>query len=159
MVEPPAVALVELTSGLTAPVSIAAAPDGSGRLFVVDQVGTIWIITPAGERLEQPFLDIRSRVVELEDSYDERGLLGDVFDATAVIAPPERLAGDVGGNFVMVGTDAVDATAIQRQLDARGEGEQVITGASLDAFIRDAPVLTDAYAPVDQMLEPQPAAG
>ncbi|HEX6254350.1 MAG TPA: fused MFS/spermidine synthase [Euzebyales bacterium] len=89
----------------------------------------------------------------------EAATLGDVFDATAVIAPPERLAGDVGGNFVMVGTDAVDAMAIQRQLDARGEGEQVITGASLDAFIGDAPVLTDAYAPVDQLLEPQPAAG
>jgi spermidine synthase len=89
----------------------------------------------------------------------EAATLADVFDATAVIAPPERLAGDVGGNFVMVGADTVDARAIQRHLDARGEDEQVITGTSLDAFVGDAPVLTDDFAPVDQLLEPQPAMG
>jgi spermidine synthase len=89
----------------------------------------------------------------------EAATLGDVFATTAVIAPPERLAGETGGNFVMVGGADVDVPTIQVHLDARGEGEQAITGAALDRFIGDARVLTDDYAPVDQLLEPQPTAG
>jgi glucose/arabinose dehydrogenase len=52
--------------------------DGSQRLFVVDQVGLIWIIS-AGKRYEKPFLDLRSQIVELNSFYDERGLLGLAF--------------------------------------------------------------------------------
>jgi len=64
-----------IASGFTSPVALVAPPDGSGRLFVADQTGIIWLIT-GGKRLEKPFLDIRDRVVELNDFYDERGLLG-----------------------------------------------------------------------------------
>jgi glucose/arabinose dehydrogenase len=52
--------------------------DGSGRLFVVDQTGLIWILAE-GQRLEQPFLDLRERVVDLNSFYEERGLLGLAF--------------------------------------------------------------------------------
>jgi glucose/arabinose dehydrogenase len=71
---------VELVAeGFTSPVDLVAVPDGSGRLFVVDQVGTIWGLSATGQRLDQPFLDIRDRMVPLSASYDERGLLGLAF--------------------------------------------------------------------------------
>ncbi len=53
------------------PLAIAAPADGSGRLFVADQGGRIWIVRD-GKRLEPPFLDIAARI----SSGGERGLLG-----------------------------------------------------------------------------------
>jgi len=53
-------------------------PDGSGRLFLVDQTGLIRIIA-GGKLLARPFLDIRKKVVRLTPDYDERGLLGLAF--------------------------------------------------------------------------------
>jgi glucose/arabinose dehydrogenase len=64
-----------IATGFTSPVALVAPQDGSGRLIVADQTGIIWVITN-GKRMEKPFLDIRDRVVELNDFYDERGLLG-----------------------------------------------------------------------------------
>src|SRR5215216_994801 len=74
----PAVGLELITDGLTSPVALILANDGSHRLFVVDQTGLIWILSE-GRRLETPFLDLRRRVVELHSFYDERGLLGLAF--------------------------------------------------------------------------------
>lgn len=64
--------------GFASPDELVAPPDGSGRLFVVDQVGLIWVIS-GGRRLDTPFLDIRDRIVQLMPFYDERGLLGLAF--------------------------------------------------------------------------------
>jgi hypothetical protein len=64
--------------GFTQPVTMMEAPDGTGRLFVADQIGEIKIVT-ADSMFAQPFLDIRSRIVTLNPSYDERGLLGLAF--------------------------------------------------------------------------------
>jgi glucose/arabinose dehydrogenase len=68
-----------ISDNFVSPVAIIDAPDHSKRLFVVDQVGKIWIIDKHGNKMEQPFLDISSRMVTLETSYDERGLLGLAF--------------------------------------------------------------------------------
>lgn len=68
-----------LAEGLTAPVMLREPPDGSGRLLVVDQAGLIRIVDGDGELLEEPFLDLRSRLVTLQDGFDERGLLGLAF--------------------------------------------------------------------------------
>ncbi len=67
-----------VADGFTSPDELVSPPDGSGRLFVVDQVGLIWILL-RGQRLDKPFLDIRDRIVELMPFYDERGLLGLAF--------------------------------------------------------------------------------
>jgi glucose/arabinose dehydrogenase len=61
-------------SGLRAPLFVTAPPDGSGRLFVVEQGGTIRVVVN-GQVQRQPFLDISSLVV----SGGERGLLGMAF--------------------------------------------------------------------------------
>ena len=72
-----------IAEGFTSPVALLHPEDGSGRLFVVDQTGLIWILA-GGQRLEQPFLDLRERVVDLNSFYDERGLLGLAFIRTSL---------------------------------------------------------------------------
>ncbi|MCI0527765.1 MAG: PQQ-dependent sugar dehydrogenase, partial [Nitrospira sp.] len=75
---PPGIRLELVAAGFTSPVALIAPEDGTERLFVVDQTGLIWIIS-GGQRLEEPFLDIRDRIVPLASVYDERGLLGLAF--------------------------------------------------------------------------------
>ena len=67
-----------VVDGLVAPLDLTFAPDGRGRRFIVDQTGLVLILTPAGEVLPTPFLDIRDRVV-LTSAFDERGLLALAF--------------------------------------------------------------------------------
>lgn len=66
-------------TGLVSPVLAIAAPDGSDRLFVVDQAGKIHIVQ-GGKLLPEPFLDVADRLVKLQEGFDERGLLGLAFD-------------------------------------------------------------------------------
>lgn len=75
----PAVGLRLVAEGLTSPVALVEPPDGSGRLFIVDQVGAVRILTPDGTLLEEPFLDLGDQLVDLRPGYDERGLLGLAF--------------------------------------------------------------------------------
>jgi glucose/arabinose dehydrogenase len=75
----PQVALVPLSSNqIVAPVGIGNAGDGSNRLFVTDQRGTVHIIQN-GVLQKTPFLDIESRLVPERSGFDERGLLGLTF--------------------------------------------------------------------------------
>lgn len=64
-----------VVSGLTRPVDVESAKDGSGRLFVIEKYGAIRIIKD-GQLLDQPFLNIDDRV---DDSGNEMGLLGLAF--------------------------------------------------------------------------------
>lgn len=67
--------LVPVAGGFTKPTFVTHAGDGSGRLFVTEQVGRIWMIDN-GEVTPEPFLDI----VELVGSEaSEQGLLSVVF--------------------------------------------------------------------------------
>ena len=63
-----------VVSGLNSPLDLEQPNDGSGRLFVVQQGGTIRIIQN-GSLLPTPFLDISSKVID----QDEMGLLGVTF--------------------------------------------------------------------------------
>jgi len=75
----PSARLELVAEGLSSPVAMAAPPDGSGRLLVVDQIGLIRVVTGEGRLLEEPFLDLRDRMIGLNPAYDERGLLGLAF--------------------------------------------------------------------------------
>jgi glucose/arabinose dehydrogenase len=77
--DPMSAGLELVADDLTSPVALAEAPDGSGRLFIVDQIGVIRILTPDGSLLTEPFLDVRDRIVTLNPGFDERGLLGLAF--------------------------------------------------------------------------------
>src|SRR5918999_670519 len=68
-----------IADGLTSPIGIVPAPDGSGRLFVIDQVGLIRVVAADGTLISEPFLDLRSKIVPLDGAFDERGLLGLAF--------------------------------------------------------------------------------
>jgi len=65
----------EYASGLTSPVVVTHAGDGSDRLFVVEQRGFIRVIDADGALQTAPFLDIDALV----SSGGERGLLGLAF--------------------------------------------------------------------------------
>ena len=73
------IGLETVAEGLTAPVFLTHAGDGSGRLFIVDQAGQIRIVDANGMLLEQPFLDLTSKIVALNAFFDERGVLGLAF--------------------------------------------------------------------------------
>jgi glucose/arabinose dehydrogenase len=75
----PTVGLRLVADGLVHPVTLMEAPDGTGRLFIVDQAGTIRVVMPDGSLAPDPFLDVTSRMVTLRAGYDERGLLGLAF--------------------------------------------------------------------------------
>jgi glucose/arabinose dehydrogenase len=71
---PSSIGLQLVAEGLTSPVALAQPDDGSGRLFIADQVGVIYSLNADGQL--QTFLDIVDRMVEPRDGFDERGLLG-----------------------------------------------------------------------------------
>lgn len=64
-----------ITSGLTRPVDIQSARDGSNRLFIIEKSGTIRVYEN-GQLLDAPLLDITDRV---DVSGNEMGLLGLAF--------------------------------------------------------------------------------
>jgi len=74
-------ALEPVVSGLRNPLGVVHAGDGSGRLFVVEQGGTIRVVE-GGQLLSTPFLDISNLVARGR----EQGLLGMAFEANR----PER---------------------------------------------------------------------
>jgi glucose/arabinose dehydrogenase len=62
-------------TGLTDPTQLTYAPDGSGRVYITEQAGEIRVADATGRLYSQPFLDIRSLVLE----GGERGLLSVAF--------------------------------------------------------------------------------
>lgn len=90
------------------PLDIANAGDGSGRLFVVEQGGTIRIVR-GGEVVGRPFLDVSSRTA----AGGERGLLGLAFhprfpDDPRLFVNYTDLAGDTVVASYAVGTPDAD---------------------------------------------------
>ena len=65
----------EVVSGLTRPIGLTSAGDGSGRIFIIEQPGRI-LIHDGAELVELPYLDIRDQV---RDKGSEQGLLGLAF--------------------------------------------------------------------------------
>ncbi len=63
----------------TSPMMVTSPEDGTDRLFVVDQIGLVKIIDANGTATEEPFLDLRDNLADLDPTYDERGLLSIAF--------------------------------------------------------------------------------
>ncbi len=76
--EPTIIELETVASGLTAPLGVTHAGDGSGRLFITEQTGQIRIVED-GTLLPTPYLDISAQLPALNAFFDERGLLGVAF--------------------------------------------------------------------------------
>lgn len=74
--EAPAAGLGLFSEGYVSPVIFVPVPDGSGRFLVGDQTGVVHVVDREGRRAGELFLDLRSRMVPLNQGFDERGLLG-----------------------------------------------------------------------------------
>ncbi|MGC8782353.1 MAG: PQQ-dependent sugar dehydrogenase, partial [Anaerolineae bacterium] len=94
----PQLAFTPVVAGLKAPVHIAHAADGSGRLFFVEQAGRILIFVNGALR-STPFLDITDRV----SCCGERGLLSVAFPPTGSGSPDRFYVNytDRSGNTVI----------------------------------------------------------
>ncbi|XP_053559677.1 hedgehog-interacting protein isoform X1 [Bombina bombina] len=69
----------EIVRGLRQPVGAMHSGDGSHRLFILEKEGYVKILTPEGDLIKEPFLDIHKVVQSGIKGGDERGLLGLAF--------------------------------------------------------------------------------
>jgi SAM-dependent methyltransferase len=147
--------------------SIANEPSGVYDLVVGDAFGGLavpWHLTTS------EFLGEVRRVLRPDGTYvmnvidyaplgflrAEVATARDVFGEVAVLGAPTELAGTGGGNFVVVAsTRPIDADALAARIESLDDPDPVgiVAGsADLAAWLGDAPVLTDDFAPVDQLL-------
>lgn len=71
--------------------------------------------------------------------------MAQVFEQVAVYVPAGVVEGTARGNVVLIGSHAPVPLAASA-------GHQILTGDAAAAFVGDATLLTDDYAPVDQLL-------
>ena len=85
--------------------------------------------------------------------------LDDVFPHVTVFARPEVLQGLEGGNLVLLGSERpIPVEAIRYALTTRSiELDLLANRAQIERFIGGASVLTDDYAPIDQLHTAQPS--
>ncbi|MDM4720930.1 fused MFS/spermidine synthase [Micromonospora sp. WMMA1363] len=75
------------------------------------------------------------------------------FRHVALVAPPAALAGAEGSNFLVVASNAaLPLAAVRARLDQVDPTVTVLSEETLAGFVDGALVLTDDYAPVDQLL-------
>ncbi len=76
-----------------------------------------------------------------------------MFPHVAVVAPRQAFAGETGANFIVLASDSplpVEALAARHRevnLDV-----VIRSGSALKTWVGSARVLTDSFAPVDQLL-------
>ncbi len=146
--------------------SIAAQPAGSYDVVVGDAFGSLavpWHLTTA-QMVAEVRRVLRPGGVYVLNVIDypplafvraETATLLGAFDDVALMALPTSLAGEGGGNLVLVASDRPLPVDRLGELAAqRGERDSVLGRAGSVEFAGDAQVLTDDDAPVDQLLTP-----
>jgi len=103
---PTPLTLEPFVGGLASPTEIAQPDDGSGRLFVVEQAGTIRVVRN-GVLLPTPFLDISQAAGGSVLAGGEQGLLGLAFDPDYVhngrfYVDYTRVRSDIAGSDIVV---------------------------------------------------------
>ncbi|XP_035694537.1 HHIP-like protein 1 [Branchiostoma floridae] len=73
---PGCVCLQEFASDLRSPVAMLQPDDGTGRFYIVEQLGVVRVADRYGRLRREPLLDLRRRVLTSDKAGDERGLLG-----------------------------------------------------------------------------------
>jgi spermidine synthase len=89
----------------------------------------------------------------------EVATLADTFDHVALATETDTLTDGekAGGNLVVIASNSpLNVASIAATISGRGADWDVINGAELAMWKGDAAVLTDDYAPVDQLLTPYP---
>ncbi len=83
----------------------------------------------------------------------EVATLQSLFANVLVVAPPGYFSDQQGGNYVVVASDAlVEPDLITAAIRARGGSEVILRGPELDVWTSEARVLSDDFAPVDQLI-------
>lgn len=73
----PKVALKVIAEGFTAPIALSEMTDGSGRFMIADQLGLIRVLEKDGRLVDEPLLDLRSKIDPARNQgMEERGILG-----------------------------------------------------------------------------------
>jgi spermidine synthase len=142
-------------------VGLATEPTAGFDLVVGDAFG--YLVVPWHLATKEMATDI-SRVLRTDGIYAqnvidyppdrfiraELATVASVFPYVSLIAPPDALAGDVGANFVIVASKSpLPLDRIRSRLARLAEPVVLQPDAS---FARDARILTDDYAPVDQLI-------
>jgi len=147
-------------------VGLAEEAEGTRDLVVGDAFGGLsvpWQLTTreALSLVDGALTDDGVYVVNLIDHPPldfvraELATMRSVFPHVLLLARAPVLAGEDGGNVVAVASRSpLPAEAIASGLTDRDLAWQVAEGPELDAFVGDAQVLTDDFAPVDQLLTP-----
>jgi glucose/arabinose dehydrogenase len=112
---PDALALELVADGLASPIGIVHAPDGSGRLYVLEQAGRVRVIERDGSLRPEPFLDLSGRLL----SGGERGLLGMAFH-------PDYAR---NGRFFVHYSRTGDGGTIVAELRAAPDGRSAVPGS------------------------------
>lgn len=116
--------LLPVAQGLSAPLLVTHAGDGSGRLFIVEKTGAIRLVVD-GQLMERPFLNIADRITS---SGYEQGLLGLAF-------PPD----DAARNFFFVDyTDKNGDTVIAR-FNFKDDPNEADPGSEFKVLALDQP--------------------
>ncbi len=147
--------------------SIRALPSDAFDLVIGDAFGGLavpWHLTTA------EFLDEVARVLRPGGMYvaniidypplrfvrAEAATVATIFSEVAVIADLRVIDNEGGGNLVLVASDTpLDSAGVEAAIATWGEGEQtaVLTASDeVTAFVGGSFVLTDDFAPVDQLL-------
>jgi spermidine synthase len=130
--------------------------DAFSGLSVPWHLTTVEFVRLVGERLAPEGIYTLNVIDygDLDFVRSETATLRDVFEHVAVLAPPDYLAGEAGGNFVLVGSDTnFDIERVAEAIATRGGLEVGLTGDGLTRFIDGARPLVDDFAPVDQMID------
>ncbi|MDT6985373.1 fused MFS/spermidine synthase [Streptomyces lusitanus] len=136
--------------------------DAFGGVSVPWHLTTVEALTEVRRVLARDGLYVVNLIDHGEQAFAKAELatLREVFGHVALLGEPvdiglARSGAPAGGNVVAVASDRpVDLTAVRMALDARRTGWTTATGDTLAAWTAGAPVLTDDYAPVDQLLQP-----
>ncbi|MDZ5661528.1 fused MFS/spermidine synthase [Nocardioides sp. zg-1308] len=131
--------------------------DAFGGVSVPWHLATVDAVEGLGRALDQDGVYVANLIDNPPLAFARAavGTTGEVFDHVALLADPEVLAGDDGGNLVVVASHSpLEVEAVLGRIAERDLGWSALTGDDLAAWVGDAPVLTDDHAPVDQLLTP-----
>ena len=144
-------------------------PDSSRDLVVGDAFGGVsvpWHLTTT-EYIEELRRVLRPEGVYAVNIIDYQPLgfaraevatLRRVFDHVALAADASSLSSSGGGNLVAIASDSpIDKAAVERSFAEQNLAWDVMDGDRLTEWTDGAAVLTDDYAPVDQLLTPHPS--
>ena len=129
---PDAFHVTRVGAGFAEPVYLAAVPDGSGRVFVVERAGRIRILTPStGAVAATPFLDASAQI----GTAGEGGLLG--FAAAPNFGST--------GTFYIYMTNPAGQIEVRRYRTLAGNRDQADPASADTILVIDHPVNTNHY--------------